>query len=372
MYMAMTIVSRLVTVLCLLTAAILACADEPAKVALEAKWTLKQFAGVSEVEEQVISLTNEIRRKQRLSTLSASTELRIAARQHSQEMGDEKYFAHESPDVRWRVPWQRTYNAGFWGQQVGENIVSVQNPNLKTPKAIAERFLQLWMNSPPHKANLLTPKWTLLGVGVVKVRDTYYGTQLFAVPLVQLEGATLSRISGEMVTLTVEGALRSGAVNIWVNGSHQETLTPRRGTFTVTIAYPKKSGDYEIMLGLGKTVVWEATLQTDKPEREMLGKVKSYRAGIVTDTRVETRPFMGMRLTGVIKLAPGAQAYFIRDDAILATLTANKEGLAAFECVLPKRDTHYVIGFGYNNLREDLLYIDTTAPLTDAFLGRPE
>ncbi len=371
MNVVMAIGMRLLMVLCLLAAA-LACAQEPASVALAPKWTLKQFPGISEIEEQVLALTNEVRKKQRLSTLSASTELRIAARQHSQEMGDAKYFGHESPDARWRVPWQRTYNAGFWGQQVGENIVSVQHPGLKTPKAIAERFLELWMNSPPHKANLLTAKWTLLGVGVVKVRDTYYGTQLFAVPLVRLEEAALSRVAGEMVTLTVEGALRSGTVNIWVNGAHQETLTPRRGAFTAAITYPKKSGDYAIMLGLGKTVVWEATLRTDKPEREMLSGVKSHRAGVVTDTRVETRPFTGLRLTGVIKIAPGAQAYFIRDDAIQATLTANKDGLAAFDCILPKRDTHYVIGFGYAGLREDLLYIDTAAPLNDAFLGRPE
>lgn len=368
----MTMITRWVLACCLVLAAAWAWAEEPATVALTPKWTAKQFAGMVDVEDQVLKLTNDERRKAGLNPVSASATLQIAARQHSQEMGAEKYFDHVSPHAEWRMPWQRAYNAGYWGQQMGENIVSLQNPAIKSAKDLAQQLVKLWMGSPPHRANILNADWTLLGVGAVKVGDTYYGTQLFAAPLVTLDGATVAKISGELVHLRIDGALRSGVINIWADGTHLQTVTPRRGAFSATVTYPKKTGAYKIQLGVGEQVAWEATLDTDKPAKEMLGGVTRYRAGVVTGAEVELEAFTGLHLTGVVRLAPGSQAYFIRDADIIDTLTAGKDGAAAFDCILPRRDTHYVIGIGYKNLREDLLYIDTTAPLAEAFLGRPE
>lgn len=340
-------------------------------VALAPKWSAKQFAGLAEIEDQVLRQTNDERRRCNLGAVVAVDTLRTAARQHSGEMGADKYFSHESPEDAWRMPWQRAYNAGYWNQQVGENIISVENVGTTSAKEIAAQFMKLWMKSTTHRANILNANWTQLGVGVVKVGDTYFGTQLFGTPLVTLEGALVTKFSGDMVRLQIDGTLRSGVINVWVDETHAETVAPRRGAFCVTITRPRKSGSYAIMVGVGKQVAWEAKLDTDKAPKEMLDGVKVYRAGVVTNTGVTTAAFNGLRLTGFIRFPAGQQAYFIRDDDIIDTLTANKDGLAAFDCILTRRETHYVIGFGYKNLREDLIYIDTTAPLAEAFLGRP-
>ena len=59
---------------------------------------------------------------------------------------------------------------------VGENVGYAY----RTPKeAVAG-----WMNSAPHKANLLNKDFTEIGVAVAKSADgTPYWTQIFAVPL---------------------------------------------------------------------------------------------------------------------------------------------------------------------------------------------
>jgi uncharacterized protein YkwD len=341
---------------------------------LAPKWSPAQFSGIEAIESQVLKLTNEERKKQGLKPVTVHTPLQTAARQHSREMGEERYFAHESPDARWKMPWQRAYNAGYWGQAVGENIVSVEDDSLTTARAIAERLIKLWMGSPPHRANILNPRWTLLGVGVVKVRDTFYGTQLFAAPLFTLENAGVSRVTGEMVTLKVEGSLGAGVINVWANEQFLQSVTPSRGAFTVAVPYPRKSGKYTIMIGVGERVAWKGTLDTDAAAaKDMLDDTRTYRAGVVTHTTVDIAPFSGLRLTGTLRLTDDqATAYLIRDDAILDKLTANDKGLISFDTILLKRDAYYTIGFGVGSLREDVLFINAAGKPDAAFLGRPE
>jgi hypothetical protein len=57
---------------------------------------------------------------------------------------------------------------------VGENLAL-----LSQSIATTERFVEMWMNSPGHRENLLTPAWDVTGVGVFTGRDgTVYATQL--------------------------------------------------------------------------------------------------------------------------------------------------------------------------------------------------
>ena len=82
-------------------------------------WTTTQFTGLDEVESEILRMTNEARARKGLPALAADERLRTAARQHSQEMSEKKYFEHESTEVKWHTPAQRCYLAGFWSQVSG-------------------------------------------------------------------------------------------------------------------------------------------------------------------------------------------------------------------------------------------------------------
>ena len=59
----------------------------------------------------------------------------------------------------------------------GENIAYIQGIN--DYNALGIRFMDNWMNSPGHKANILSSNFSSIGVGVCKIGDTYYATQEF-------------------------------------------------------------------------------------------------------------------------------------------------------------------------------------------------
>jgi uncharacterized protein YkwD len=78
-----------------------------------------------------------------------------AARAHSREMLELRYFAHESPTPGLRTPGERARAAGFAGS-CGENIASHGDP---------DAAFDGWVHSPGHHRNLVGARWRQLGVG---------------------------------------------------------------------------------------------------------------------------------------------------------------------------------------------------------------
>ncbi|MBH8555205.1 CAP domain-containing protein [Nostocaceae cyanobacterium CENA357] len=109
-------------------------------------------------EEQVLQLTNQERAKNGLSALKANSELNYSADKYAELMAERNYFSHTGPDGS--KPWDRAKAVGFEAQTMGENIAAGQ----KTP----EEVVKAWMNSPGHRANILNPRFTQLGVGFEK------------------------------------------------------------------------------------------------------------------------------------------------------------------------------------------------------------
>lgn len=130
----------------------------------------RSISGVESIEAEIIKRVNVERRQRKLNELLPDAALRSAARQHSLEMLDSGYFAHESPVASWRQPGDRVYYAGLTDFVVGENIaVNSVRGNART---VAEAFVEQWMNSPGHRENILRPNFTHLGVGVVVRADS--------------------------------------------------------------------------------------------------------------------------------------------------------------------------------------------------------
>lgn len=124
-------------------------------------------ASVTQFEQEVIRLVNEIRLENGLKPLSYNWELSRVARFKSQDMKDHRYFAHNSPV--YGTPFQMIRNFGISFRTAGENIAK----GYRTPQAVVDG----WMNSSGHRANILNAAYTQIGVGYVA--DGNYWTQMF-------------------------------------------------------------------------------------------------------------------------------------------------------------------------------------------------
>jgi uncharacterized YkwD family protein len=114
--------------------------------------------------QQILALVNQERAKAGLAPLKLSAALDNMASAKAADMRDKNYFDHQSP----------TYGSPFdmmtkWGinySYAGENIAAGQ----QSPADV----MNSWMNSPGHRANILNPNYTELGVGLAKGGS--YGT----------------------------------------------------------------------------------------------------------------------------------------------------------------------------------------------------
>ena len=127
-----------------------------------------------DIEAEILQLINGEREARGLEPLRPSPKLREAARQHSREMNELDYFSHESPVEAYQTLPMRLRNAGVarygWA---GENIAM-------STAASAERFVQMWMDSPGHRANILKPEFEFSGIGVYGGGSTFHATQVFS------------------------------------------------------------------------------------------------------------------------------------------------------------------------------------------------
>ncbi|WP_312098137.1 CAP domain-containing protein [Niallia sp.] len=127
----------------------------------------KATTSVSAYEKEVVELTNKERAKYGLPALTLDTELSKVAKVKSQDMSTNNYFDHTSPT--YGSPFDMMKQFGITYKAAGENIAKGQ----KTP----EEVVNAWMNSEGHRANILSDKFTHIGVGYVE--NGNYWTQQF-------------------------------------------------------------------------------------------------------------------------------------------------------------------------------------------------
>lgn len=118
-----------------------------------------------DAEAQLLALVNEERQRVGLPTLDDDPELVPVGRAHATEMFEFGYFAHESPHTG--DPFDRIAAADVAYLTAGENLAFA--PDIVT----AHRGL---MNSPGHRANILSPKFGRVGMAVIRSR--YHGLMI--------------------------------------------------------------------------------------------------------------------------------------------------------------------------------------------------
>lgn len=125
-------------------------------------------------------LTNEYRIKNKKKPLNYSEPLEYGAYLHAQQMATLEFFDHENrKNKALKTPTDRAIKAGIQNPYPAENIAMFENEQLTSYLQIAEKLIDIWHHSPPHKANMLAKDALELGCGVAHNKGEWYGTQLF-------------------------------------------------------------------------------------------------------------------------------------------------------------------------------------------------
>lgn len=116
--------------------------------------------------ENLLVYTNEQRAKYGLQPLVLNTLLNDSAQTKAEHMKLNNYWAHIAPDGT--TPWFFFTNAGYSYSKAGENLACGFSD--------AESVITGWMNSPTHRANILTPEYTEVGFGIVSANSYRCGS----------------------------------------------------------------------------------------------------------------------------------------------------------------------------------------------------
>jgi len=116
---------------------------------------LGQDENISSVD--LLNDTNARRAEEQLQPLQVSEELNQAAFLKAQDMLQKQYWAHTAPDGT--QPWKWLGDVGYNYSHAGENLAK----NFRSADAVTTA----WMNSPEHRANVLSNNYDQVGFAVV-------------------------------------------------------------------------------------------------------------------------------------------------------------------------------------------------------------
>jgi len=139
-------------------------------------WQSSQWLVSTVLPAVVVQLTNDERADLGESTLRRNSTLDKAAQLKAQHMANNEYFSHYAPDGT--SPWYWFDKAGYTYAHAGENLAIHFTDS--------DEVVEAWMNSPTHRANIVSGKFTEIGVGTAKGTfdgyETVYVVQLFGAP----------------------------------------------------------------------------------------------------------------------------------------------------------------------------------------------
>jgi uncharacterized protein YkwD len=117
----------------------------------------------TQLQVALLGQINAFRGARGLARLRVSPALAGVAGAHSAQMARVGYFSHNSANGQsfWSRISQVYAARGYRSWTVGENLV------WGGPDIGAIRAFRLWLGSPPHRANLLNPRWREIGLGAV-------------------------------------------------------------------------------------------------------------------------------------------------------------------------------------------------------------
>lgn len=130
-------------------------------------------AEISDYENAVAAMINNARVENGLNALAFDNTLNEVADIRSNDLINRNYFSHYTPEGTNVFDVMRELGAGF--KYAGENLAQASPAGAGT----ADGFLNAWMASPTHKANILREQYTKIGVSMVEVDGRRVVTTVF-------------------------------------------------------------------------------------------------------------------------------------------------------------------------------------------------
>ncbi|MFW6110398.1 MAG: CAP domain-containing protein [Patescibacteria group bacterium] len=162
--------------------------------------------------EEIVSLTNQERAEQGLSTLEMDSKLAEAAHRKALDMFENDYWAHVSPDGK--EPWDFIDESGYVYLSAGENLAKDFNHS--------DSVVRAWLKSPSHRENLLGDNFDEIGVAVVDGELSGFETTLVVQMFGRSQASYLASI-GEEATAESRSQVESEQVAV-----QEEEATPTR------------------------------------------------------------------------------------------------------------------------------------------------
>lgn len=135
------------------------------------------------VSAVLVDLANDDRIELALPTLQVNPVLVAAAQAKANDMALKSYFSHTSPEGF--DSWHWFKEAGYEYRYAGENLAVDFSDSGDVEKA--------WMRSPTHRDNIVSPKYTEIGIavatGTYQGRPTVFAVQMFGMPKENLTAA---------------------------------------------------------------------------------------------------------------------------------------------------------------------------------------
>jgi hypothetical protein len=184
------------------------------------------FANISSIA--IFDSVNKSRQKSGLAPLTASKELNKAAEAKARDMLAKGYFSHISPEGA--EPW-------YWIKKTGYDYVYA-GENLARGFIDANSVFNAWMKSSSHRANILNPYYSEIGVAVLSGnmsgRETTLVVQMFGSRPKEEPAAAPSKIdSGRLLLPKFDGLTKSFVSDI--SGINQNIFSA--GLFFVFLVF---------------------------------------------------------------------------------------------------------------------------------------
>lgn len=182
---------------------------------------------ISAVERAIVEQTNEFRKSNQLDAVRRDEHLMQAAKKFAEFMARTGKYGHRANGM---TPAQRAEAAGYDYCVVRENIAYRMNTGDVTADSLIEVFVQGWIDSPPHRENMLADYITHTGVAVATTDDTtYYAVQMFGRPKAAAFRLKLKNETGDTKTIVFRA-----------NDQRDEVELQPRMILTMTRCFPTK------------------------------------------------------------------------------------------------------------------------------------
>jgi uncharacterized protein YkwD len=128
---------------------------------------------MNDYENAIASMINNVREDNGLNAIAADGLLNEVADIRSQDLMNRNYFSHYTPEGTNVFDVMRSSGVSF--RYAGENLAQSAPAAAGTP----EGFMNAWINSPTHLANMLRAQYTKIGVSMVEIDSRRVVTTVF-------------------------------------------------------------------------------------------------------------------------------------------------------------------------------------------------